>query len=240
MKIYKIVLLMVIGLTCSSAVAVPASFITKYYEANSNQEEGGWLQSKAPGFIYNVCLDKPLSAQQSIVVMCGNGDEDNNYGASAGYFDIWYLDGDKPVAHSLMIQSAGRHGTSGDAAAVLVGKNRWAVVLQSGLSLQGYTEEFNSYYVKSGNKVINVATFPSYLDNSGACDRKDPEDTTSPCVVNELTNQAQFIESDSDFFTMKITSKGESWGKKIEKEYLIDFDNKKMVYSIPAELQIDN
>ncbi|VXC53283.1 conserved hypothetical protein [Enterobacterales bacterium 8AC] len=237
-KMNKIVLFMVISVMSSSAIAVPMSFLTKNYEANSDKVTGGWLQAEAPGFIYGVCLDKPISAQQSIVVMCGDGDEENNSGADTGYFDIWYLDGDKPVAHSLMIQMAGRHGNSGQAHAFLVGKNTWAVVLESGYSIEGYSQEFNSYYVRSGKDIINVATLPSASDNTGNCDPADSENSIPGCRADDLKNKIQFIESDSDFFPMKITSKGEFQGKKVEKEFRVAFDSEKKVYPIPEELQI--
>ena len=183
---------MIISLVSFSATAVPTTFLKQHYQTNPESKET-WFKSESPELIYKVCLDKPTSKQESIVVMCANesGTDDDNPDGATGYYDIWYLDGDKSTANT---QETG--GYDREVQAVLAGKYNWSVVLTSGYSTQGYTQESKTYYMKFGKNIIDVATLPVSSDNSGVC---DPEDKEEACLEDDLQNQIQFVENDSDF-----------------------------------------
>ncbi|WP_049292362.1 hypothetical protein [Franconibacter helveticus] len=212
----------------------PARFLSEHYQPAPVGEQGApqWQKADTPGFVYRLCLDKPLDAQQRILVMCGEGDNDHSAGADSGYFDIWYLNGDKAVSLTGE-QGAGRYGQSGDVQAVRMG-DRWGVVTQSGYSLQGFTQAFERYYVRLGDSIVSVATVTTYSDNLGYCE------PAQDCKQDELNVNVKFgvMQPGKLLPDMKLTAKGRLEGETINKSWSLPFDEKTQRYAIPEKLNI--
>lgn len=206
-------------------------FINKHYQPLS---VGEWRKADTPGFVYRRCLDKPISAQQRILVMCGEGDNANSAGADSGYFDIWYLTGDKAISLAGE-QGAGRYGQSGDVQAVRMG-DQWGVVTKTGYSLQGFTQDFERYYVRLGERIANVATVTVYSDNLGFCDVTEK----AGCKQDELKVKVGFGEMHAGqrLPGMKLTAKGKLAGEVMNKSWLLPFDEKTQRYPVPEVLNI--
>ncbi|VXC53236.1 conserved exported hypothetical protein [Enterobacterales bacterium 8AC] len=246
----KIILFITFTLMSFSAAAVPMSFLTKEYYANP-QDKGTWIIKQDfddkkkcndksecddfPIFTYQVCHEKSISAQQSIVVMCGVND-DNGVSSAENNIVIWYLNGDKPEASGYFdttVESTGSRAIWVDTA--LLGKNTWAATYDADEETRIYLQTFRSYYIKFDDKVVKVANLP-ILSRYNDCTAR--EDEKAECLKDDLKNKIRFIADDKNFFTMKITSEGKRNGKLVKKEYIVPFDSKRRVYPIPDELQI--
>lgn len=212
-----------------------ASFIRQHYQPAPAGEQGAalWQKTDTPGFLYQLCLDKPIDAQQRILVMCGDGDNDHSAGADSGYFDIWYLNGGKAISLPGE-QGAGRYGQSGDVQAVKMG-DRWGVVTKTGYSLQGFTQAFERYYVRLGEKIVNVAAITAYSDNAGYC-----EPGQSGCSQDALAVKATFsaMQTGQTLPDLILTAKGTREGKPVNKSWRLPFNEQTQRYPFPEALDI--
>lgn len=212
-------------------------FLTQHYQPASSGSATAqqWYKNETPGFLYHLCLDQPLDASQRLLVMCGDGDDDRSAGADSGYFDIWYVRDGEAVS-TLTAQGAGRYGQSGEARAVKISDKRWAVALESGYSLQGFTQSFQHYYVVLDNKLVNVANVVTHSDNQGFCDPAERSD----CQRDNLDTRVSFGQQEfgQQLPPMRLTAKGELAGKPVDKRWTVAFDAKTQRYAIPDEINI--
>lgn len=238
-KVLLSLLPLCLSLPVLAADALPQA-VANQYQALGGQENPTWQKADNPGFIYTACLNQQTDAQQRIVVMCGDGDENHNSGVDTGFFDIWYLDNDRVTAEKT-IEGGGRYGSSGSASAVKIG-SRWGVVLETGYALQGFVQTFYSFYVPKERDVVaklqdveKLAHLPVYSSNAGYCDPSVVEG----CKLDELVSTVAFADNETEPYPdMIIHATGMLEGKKIDKSWTQAFDRKTGEYPIPKEIDI--
>ncbi|ECY6150755.1 hypothetical protein EER74_10610 [Salmonella enterica subsp. enterica] len=221
--------LLLVNLPVLAQDEIPTA-LTSYYQPSLDELQSRiWLRKDQPDLQYSACLDKQVSTEQRIVVMCGY-----LTGASepdTAPFDIWYLNGDAITARITM-EGYGRMGTSGGAKAVKIG-DRWGVVLKSSYMMQGFEQTFQQFYVAQGKNIQLIASLPTYSSSEDFGAEKEGYS------IDKLDTQVAFAQKYTGTYpNMLLHATGVLEGEKIDKQWSVPFDSKTNKYLIPEEIDI--
>lgn len=221
--------LLLVSLPVLAQDEIPTA-LTSYYQPSQNEFHSRiWLRKEQPELWYSVCLDKQVSTEQRIVVMCGN--YINGMEPDTGSFDIWYLNGNAITARETK-EGYGRMGTSGDAKAVKIGE-KWGVILESGYMLQGFEQTFQQFYIAQGKDIQQIASLPIHSNS------EDFAASNEGYSIDKLDTQVSFAkEYTGTYPNMLLHATGVLAGEKIDKQWSVPFDSKTNKYLIPEEIDI--
>ncbi|MEB4676730.1 hypothetical protein MXL54_18340 [Enterobacteriaceae bacterium G50] len=202
---------------------IPTALKEYYHSSYNESHEHIWLRKGQAELEYSICLNRQVTMEQRIVVMCGYITEASE--PDSAPFDIWYLNGSNIVA-SATAEGYGRMGASGDAKAVKIGE-KWGVILESSYMMQDVEQTFQQFYVAKGKHIQLIASLPIHSSN----EENGPADN--------LDTQVAFAQKYTGTYpNMLLHSTGVLAGEKINKQWSVPFDSKTNQYLIPEEIDI--